>query len=256
MSPIDHFSLRGLTAIVTGASAGLGERAALTLHAAGATVVAVARRRDRLVALAERLGNRCVPVAADLTRPADVAEVLDVASAVPDPLAVLVNVAGIADEQTALREGTGRFRQVLEVNLVGVFELSVGFASHLRAAGRGGAIVNVSSIYGLRGSTGIPGAGYAASKAGVIGLTRELAAQWSRYGIRVNALAPGFFPSEMTTALLEEGSETRRVIEARTLLGRPGHPSELDGPLLLLASSAGSYVTGQVLAVDGGWTAV
>jgi NAD(P)-dependent dehydrogenase (short-subunit alcohol dehydrogenase family) len=249
-------TLTGHTAIVTGASSGLGQQAVRALHAAGATVVAVARRRSRLEALTESLDVRCVATVADLTEPAEIERVLEVASSLADPLDILVNVAGIADEQTALREGTARFRQVLEVNLVSVFDLSVAFAAQVRASQRGGAIVNVASIYGLRGSTGVPGAGYAASKAGVLGLTRELAAQWSRYGIRVNALAPGFFPTEMTASLLDAGSEARQVIEQRTLLGRLGELHELDGPLLLLASPASSYVTGQVLAVDGGWTAV
>ena len=166
---------------------------------------------------------------------------------------MLVNVAGIADEATALREGSELFQRVLGVNLIGVFELSVRFAAHLRETGTGGAIVNVASIFGLRASTLTPGAGYVASKAGLIGLTQELAVQWSRYGIRVNALAPGFFPSEMTVDVLEEGAPTRLLVDVRTPMGRPGRLDELEGPLLL-ASDAGSYMTGQVLAVEGGWT--
>lgn len=125
MSLPELFSLHGRTAIVTGASSGLGVQAARTLHAAGATVVVLARREDRLLELANELGERCLAVAGDLTRPEDVHRVLEVATGQEDPLQVLINVAGIADEQTALREGTDRFRSVLEVNLVGVFELSV-----------------------------------------------------------------------------------------------------------------------------------
>lgn len=250
------FSLQGSTAIVTGASSGIGERAARVLHAAGATVVAVARRTDRLERLAAELGDRCSPVTADLTDPASVATVMAAATAARAPLRILVNVAGITDEQTALREGPELFRSILDVNLSGVFDLSVGFAAHLRETGTGGTIVNVASIFGLRASSLTPGAGYVASKAGLIGLTKELAVQWSRYGIRVNALAPGFFPSEMTSDVLSEGEPGRLLIDARTPLGRPGRPEELDGPLLLLASSASSYMTGQVLVVDGGWTAL
>jgi len=250
------FSLRGRTAIVTGASSGLGVRAARVLHAAGATVVVVARREDRLLALSDDLGERCVSVPADLTDPAAVSAVMAAATGLADPLGVLVNVAGIADEQTALREGTDTFRRVLEVNLVSMFDLSVGFATHLRETRSGGAIVNVASILGMRASPVSPGAGYAASKAGVIGLTKELAHQWYRYGVRVNALAPGFFPSELTDSVLEEGSRSRAVIDGRTPMGRPGRAEELDGPLLLLASEASSYMTGQVISVDGGWTAM
>lgn len=250
------FSLPGTTAIVTGASSGIGERAARVLHAAGATIVAVARRTDRLERLAAELGDRCSPVTADLTDPGSVATVMAAATATGAPLRILVNVAGIADEQTALREGPELFRSILDVNLSGVFDLSVGFAAHLRETGTGGTIVNVASIFGLRASSPTPGAGYVASKAGLIGLTKELAVQWSRYGIRVNALAPGFFPSEMTSDVLGEGEPARLLIDARTPLGRPGNPEELDGPLLLLASSASSYMTGQVLVVDGGWTAL
>lgn len=252
----DLFSLRGRTAIVTGASSGLGLRAAQVLHAAGATVVVVARREERLLALADELGERCVPVPADLTDPAASAAVTAVATGLADPLRILVNVAGIADEQTALREGIDTFRQVLEVNLVSVFELAAGFATHLRETRSGGSIVNVASILGMRASPVSPGAGYAASKAGVIGLTKELAYQWYRYGIRVNALAPGFFPSELTDSVLEEGSRSRAIVDGRTPMGRPGRIEELDGPLLLLASEASSYMTGQVISVDGGWTAM
>ena len=252
----DMFSLAGSTAIVTGASSGLGERFVRVLHAAGATVVAVARREERLRSLAMDLGERCVPVAADVTDPKSAATVLRASTGLEDPLRILVNVAGIADEQTALREGTEVFQRVLAVNLVGLFDLSVAFAAHLRETRTGGSIVNVSSILGMRASPVSPGAGYAASKAGVIGLTKELAHQWYRYGIRVNAIAPGFFPSELTDGLMDEGSPTRTVIDSRTPMGRPGQVEELDGPLLLLASEAGSYMTGQVIAVDGGWTAM
>jgi NAD(P)-dependent dehydrogenase (short-subunit alcohol dehydrogenase family) len=250
------FSLRGSTAIVTGASSGLGERAARVMHSAGATVVAVARRGDRLDSLAEDLGDRCVPVVADLTERGSSDVVIDAATHCSEPLRILVNVAGISDEETALREGTATFERVLAVNLVGVFDLSVRFATSLRESRTGGTIVNVASILGLGASPVAPGAGYAASKAGVVGLTMELASQWHRYGIRVNALAPGFFPTEMTGDLLNEGTISRAVIDDRTLMGRPGRAEELDGPLLLLASEASSYMTGQVVAVDGGWTAV
>lgn len=237
----DRLSLRATTAIVTGATSGIGERAARVLHAAGATVVAVGRLTERLEKFCAELGEGCITVTAELSDPTSASAVIEAATEGLLPLKVLINVAGIPDEATALREGSELFQRVLGVNLIGVFELSVRFAAHLRETGTGGAIVNVASIFGLRASTFTPGAGSVASKAGLIGLTQELAVQWSRYGIRVNALAPGFFPSEMT-------------VDARTPMGRPGRLDELDGPLLLLASNAGSYMTGQVLVVDGGWT--
>jgi len=255
---IDHnrFSVHGSTAIVTGASSGIGNRFARVLHAAGATVVPVARRENRLRSLARDLGERCIPVVADVADPGSAEAIVASARSSADPLRVLVNVAGIADEQTALREGSHVFERVIAVNLIGVFRLSVAFATHVREAGSGGSIVNVASILGMRASPVSPGAGYAASKAGAIGLTKELAHQWSRYGIRVNALAPGFFPSELTDGVIGEGMPMRAIVDARTPMGRPGRIEELDGPLLLLASEASSYMTGQVLVIDGGWTAV
>lgn len=248
--------MAGTTAIVTGASSGLGERFARVLHGAGAHIVAVARRADRLERLVEELGSGCTPVVADVTDPASSGVIIAAAEGLETPAKVLVNVAGIADEQTALREGMDVFRKVLAVNLTGLFDLSVAFAAHVRERETGASIINVSSILGIVASPVSPGAGYAASKAGVIGLTRELAHQWFRYGIRVNAIAPGFFPSELTESLFVEGSPALEVVGARAIMGRPGRLDELDGPLLLLATDASSYMTGQVITVDGGWTAV
>jgi NAD(P)-dependent dehydrogenase (short-subunit alcohol dehydrogenase family) len=250
------FDLRGRVCLVTGASSGLGRRAAAVLHSAGATVVVTARRADRLERLSEGLGDRCVPLACDLSSQADLDELVDSACAKAGRLDILVNVAGIADETTALRESDERFLEVLQVNLVAAFSLSKRVAAVLREQGEGGAILNIASVLGSLGSMSVPGAGYAASKGGLINLTRELAAQWSRYGIRVNALAPGFFATEMTEELLAEGSPARAFIERRTPLGRVGREHELDGGLLYLTTDMSSYVTGQVLYVDGGWTAV
>ena len=247
--------LEGRTAIVTGASSGLGRRAASVLHAAGATVVVAARRREELQELRAELGSRCEVVPCDVRVGADLDRLISVAATI-GRVDVLVNSVGVAGEESAIELDDERFAEIIEVNLTSVFALSKRFAKSVRDQGGGGAIVNLSSILGEVATPHFRVAAYSASKAGVSHLTRALAAQWAGYGIRVNALAPGYFPSEMNAGVVAEGTESRRRIEERTLLGRLGRDGELDAPLLLLASDAGSYITGQVLAVDGGWTAV
>ena len=247
--------LEGRTAIVTGASSGLGRRAACVLHAAGATVIVAARRRERLEELRRELGSRCEVVPCDVRASEDLDRLIDVAKA-SGRVDVLVNSVGVAGEGPAIELEDERFAEIVEVNLTTVFALSKRFARAVRDQGGGGVIVNLSSILGEVATPYFRVAAYSASKAGVSHLTRSLAAQWAPYGIRVNALAPGYFPSEINAGVVAEGSETRRRMEERTLLGRLGRDGELDAPLLLLASDAGSYITGQVLAVDGGWTAI
>jgi hypothetical protein len=168
---------------------------------------------------------------------------------------ILVNNAGMVDAEPALDEPVERFREVLAVNLVAPFALAQRAARAMLDTAEGGAIVNVASILGLRGIGQIPQAGYAASKGGVVNLTRELGAQWARKGIRVNAIAPGWFESEMTEDMFADESGHKWVAR-RAPMGRHGREGELDGALLYLASDASSYVTGQILAVDGGWTSV
>ena len=236
------FSLAGKTAVVTGASSGLGARFATVLASAGATVYAAARRADRLAAL----GPDIHAVTCDVSVPADRERLVETAGRVD----ILVNNAGVPGEQPASKESAAGFADVLAVNLVAPFHLS-----QLMAEGsRGGSIVNVASILGLVSAAPLGGASYAASKAGLIGLTRELAGQWGGAGIRVNALAPGWFRSEMTDDLFTD-ERSRRWVERNTMLGRGGEAGELDGALLFLASDASSYYTGQVMVVDGGWTA-
>ena len=168
---------------------------------------------------------------------------------------VLVNNAGAVDPEPALEESIDRFRDVIAVNLIAPFALAQRAARAMLDGGDGGSIVNVASILGLRGVGQIPQAGYAASKGGIVNLTRELAAQWGRKGIRVNAIAPGWFESEMTEDMFAEESGHKWVAR-RTPMGRHGREGELDGALLFLAGDASTYVTGQIVAVDGGWTAV
>jgi NAD(P)-dependent dehydrogenase (short-subunit alcohol dehydrogenase family) len=251
--PHQAFRLDGQVAVVTGASVGLGRRFARVLHAAGATVVVGARRADRLADLATELGERCVPVACDVTDGDQCRTLIDAAVAAGDGrLDVLVNNAGISVIGPAESERFEDFTRVVDVNLNAVFRLCQLAYEPMVQSG-GGSIVNVASILGLVAGTPVKQAGYCAAKAGVVNLTRELGAQWARRGVRVNAIAPGWFPSEMTEEMWgDEASE--RFVATNTALGRAGEDHELDGALLFLASAASTYVIGQTVVVDGGWT--
>lgn len=256
LDPLQAFRLDGETAIVTGASSGLGARFARVLAAAGARVVAAARREQRLEALAAELrsaGAEVVPVRCDVTVDADVERLVATAVDATGRLDVLVNAAGIAPAEDAPIESPELFRRVMAVNAGGLYACARAAAAVMIERG-GGSIVNVASISGLVAGDGPDTPSYAASKGAVVNLTRELAVRWAPQGVRVNALAPGWFPSEMTAETLASESG-RRFVAERTPLGRPGRTDELDGALLLLASGASSYVTGHTLVVDGGWTA-
>ncbi|HEY3702773.1 MAG TPA: glucose 1-dehydrogenase [Acidimicrobiales bacterium] len=253
LEPVDRFRLDGRVVLLTGASSGIGEHLARVLHGAGGHLVLAARRADRLESLAAELDD-AVPVACDVSRDEDLERLVRVALDRHGRIDVLVNNAGTSDPLPAEDEPVEQFREVVGVNLTAAFVLTqlVGRQMLERASG---VVVNVASVLGLVGSGQIPQAGYVASKGGLVNLTRELAAQWARRGVRVNALAPGWFRTEMTEVLFaDEGG--RRWIRRKTPMGRAGELHELDGALLFLASDASSYVTGQVLTVDGGWTAI
>ena len=251
---LSPFRLDGKVAVVTGASSGLGNRFTRVLHGAGATVVAAARRLDRLEALAADCGERVVPVVCDVTDEDDLERLVRVAlEAGAGRLDVLVNNAGLGEPMPAETEPYDHFRMVVDVNLNALFRLSQLAAGPMLAQ-RSGSIVNIASMLGLVGSAPIKQASYCASKGGVVNLTRELGCQWGRKGVRVNAIAPGWFPSEMTTEMWEDES-SMAFLRSNCPMGRGGEDAELDGVLLFLASDASTYVTGQTIAVDGGWTA-
>lgn len=253
------FDLSGRVAVVTGASSGLGRRFARVLHAAGAHVVLAARRQDRLAELATELNDlpgraRVVVQACDVTDEASTQALVDRTVAEFGSVDVLVNNAGLGEAVRAIDETNDHVRATLEVNLVGLFTLSRQVAAVMLEAGSG-SIVNIASMLGLVASAPVQQAAYCAAKGGVVNLTRQLGAEWGRKGVRVNAIAPGWFHSEMTAETMFDDPAAMEFIVRETPMARPGEADELDGALLFLASGASSFVTGVTLAVDGGWTA-
>ncbi|MFF5991266.1 SDR family NAD(P)-dependent oxidoreductase [Prauserella flavalba] len=247
---LDLFRLDGKVAVVTGASSGLGAGFAVALAQAGADVVLAARRTDRLSEVAGKVraeGRRALAVAADVTDPDSCTALAEAATAEFGRVDVLVNNAGVGTAVPALRESPDEFRRVIDVNLNGAYWAAQACG---RVMGPGSSIVNISSVLALVKSYA-PQAAYAASKAGVLGLTRDLAQQWSgRKGIRVNAIAPGYFASEMTEEIPDD--VLLPFLKQTSPLGRLGVQHELDAAVVFLASPASSYITGVTLAVDGG----
>lgn len=250
MNVLDTFRLDGKVAVVTGASSGLGVAFAQALAQAGADLVLGARRVERLPetgVLVEAENRNFVALKTDVTKPDDCTALIALAIERFGRVDILVNNAGVGTAVPATSETPDQFRNVIDVNLMGSYWMAQAFA---REAKNGGAIVNISSILGMRPG-GLPQAAYASSKAGVIGLTRDLAAQWTaRKGIRVNALAPGFFPSEMTDDLPDATIDMVRTLTAAQRIGRV---EELASTLIWLVSDASSYVSGVTVPVDGGF---
>lgn len=257
MSQSSLFDLTGRVALITGASSGLGVTFAEALAEAGADVVLAARRVDRLEEVAARIratGRRALPVACDVTDAAQVEAAVEAAVAEFGRIDVLVANAGAVPDGFSMPERIPLelFEQSVRVNLIGTWTTCQAVGRRMLAQG-GGSIVVVSSYTGLAGVPYFPPA-YQASKAALFNITQQLAVSWGDRGVRVNALAPGWFPSEMTDAVLA-APVFRKRIEDQAPLGRAGRPEELVGPLLLLASDASSYVTGATLTVDGGTSA-
>lgn len=252
LDPFGSFRLDGKVVLVTGTSSGLGARFAQVLHAAGATVVMAARRLDRVEALASTLPG-------SVALSCDVADLDECKKLVATTLErcgrvdVLVNNAGRVALAKPELEPMDEWRNVMAVNLDAAFHLSQLCALDMIPR-KHGVIVNIASILGIVSSGRLQQASYAASKGALVNLTRELACLWARHGLRVNALCPGFFDSELTHDLVED-DKGNSWLRQKTPMGRLGEEGELDGALLYLASAASSYVTGITLPVDGGWTA-
>jgi NAD(P)-dependent dehydrogenase (short-subunit alcohol dehydrogenase family) len=245
------FSLQGRTALVTGASGGLGEHFARVLHAAGARVALAARRADALAKLAAELGGeRAVPVALDVTDAAAVGRAFDAAESAfgGAPCDVVVNNAGIAVTRPALEQTEEDWDQVMDVDLRGCFLVAQAAARRLVAAKKGGSIVNIASVGGLRVLGGV--AGYTAAKAALLHLTRQLAVEWARHGVRVNAIAPGYVQTPINAEFF--ATDAGQALVKRSPQRRLGKPEDLTGPLLLLASDASAHMTGATVVVDGG----
>ena len=251
MGIADTFRLDGKIALVTGASSGLGAHFAATLAAEGAAVVLAARRTDRLAALADAIakaGGTAHAIDMDVTDPASVEAALAHATKALGPIDILINNAGIGEPSLFLEATEEHWRHQLGVNLDGVARVGRAVAKRMAATGKGGAIVNTASIAGILVAKGL--STYSVTKAAVIQLTRAMALELAPHRIRVNALAPGYFPTELNEHFLN--SDTGKKMLARFPMQRAGRLEELDGALLLLASNAGSYITGSTLIVDGG----
>jgi NAD(P)-dependent dehydrogenase (short-subunit alcohol dehydrogenase family) len=242
------FSLAGMTAIVTGASSGLGQHFARVLAGAGARVALAARRLDRLQALEAEIkagGGSARAVALDVTDRASVARAFEAALG---PVSILVNNAGVPSGSFFAKTSEEEWREVMAVNLDGVFRVGQEAARRMAARGAGGSIINIASILGFGAIKSL--SAYAASKAAVVSLTKSMALELARDRIRVNAIAPGYFSTEINAGFFE--SEAGQRLLSRVPMGRVGELAELDGPLLLLASNAGAFMTGSVITVDGG----
>jgi len=251
MTRSSPFDLSGRTALVTGASSGLGRQFAMTLAGAGAKVALAARREDRLrdaVQDIESKGGTALPIALDVTNPQAVGPAFECAEKELGPITILVNAAGVPSESFFAGTSDEEWRGVMDVNLDGVFRTAREGAQRMQANGRGGSIINIASVLGFGVLKAV--SAYAVSKAAVVQLTKAMALELARDNIRVNALAPGYFATEMNEDFLV--TDAGKKLISKVPQARVGEPHELDGALLLLASDAGSFITGATIPVDGG----
>ena len=251
MTELPSFGLGGQVALVTGASSGIGRHLADLLAAAGAKVALAARRVDRLAEAArdiEAAGGECLPIACDVTMSDSIAAAVNTAETELGPLTILVNNAGVVVSKPVLQHTEAEWDYVVDTNLKGAWLTAREFAEHLIARQRPGRIVNIASVLGVRTIARVPS--YCAAKAGLIHLTHVLAMELARHGILVNAIASGYVETDFNREFLR--SEAGKKLEARIPLRRVGRPDDLDGAMLLVASPAGAYITGAVIAVDGG----
>ncbi len=251
---LEKFRLDGQVALVTGGSRGLGLEAALALKEAGAKVAVMARRASFFEEARAQLGEDALYLEGDVRDEARLEAIAQEVKEKLGPLTILVNAAGITWGAPSLEMPVEKVREVLEVNLVGAFLASRVAARRMKERGYG-KIIHIASVAGLKGEYPevLDAVGYSASKGGLIALTRDLAVKWGRWGIRVNALAPGFFPTRMTEKVLPRAEA---LLKATLPLGRAGRPGELGGAVLFLASPASDYITGAILPIDGGATAL
>ena len=253
----DIFDLSGKTAIVTGASSGIGFEYAKALASKGADIVIVARRMDRLTQNAkviEEYGVKCMPIECDLSDETSIKNTVDLVIEKFGKIDILVNNAGICIEKPCEEYDTLSWDKVMDVNLNAVFLMTREVGKHMISR-KYGKIISTSSMYGKVANINATEVSYHASKAGVIGLTKALGNEWAKYNITVNSIAPGYFATE----ILKENLKDKQFvdwIERRSPMRRMGEMSELDGAIILLASDASRYITGHTLSVDGGWTAV
>ena len=251
MASRNQFSLAGQTALVTGASSGLGAHFASVLAEAGAKVVVTARRTDRLEALSAKIhhaGGTALPVALDVTDAASIASAFNLVETTLGPITILINNAGVPSQSSFLNISIKEWRDTIAVNLDGVFAVGQEAARRMAKAGNGGSIINIASILGFANAKTLTP--YCASKAAVVSLTKSMALELARDRIRVNAIAPGYFSTEINAGFTD--TDAGKKMTARIPMRRFGNLPDLDGPLLLLASDAGRFMTGSVLTVDGG----
>ncbi len=248
------FNLEGQVALVTGASSGLGRHFAQTLATAGAKVAIAARRTESLSDLARKISaedGRAIPIRLDVTDPDSISACIDTAETELGPITILVNNAGIAISKPALELEREEWDRVINTNLNGVWHMAQQVAQHMVRLGHGGSIINVASVLGERATGQL--AGYCATKAAVVNLTRALSIELARYNIRVNALAPGYIETDINREFLNGpmGEKLKKKIPQRGF----GQERDLDGALLLMASDASRYMTGSILTIDGGQSA-